>query len=78
MVVEQVDVVSEMVYKTYFFKCMPKMNNAALATCFTMEGQHKYQDDLYFTEAFGFAQLHVKTIASVVHPPFTSQTHTKD
>lgn len=32
---------------------MPETNNATL-TCFTMEWQHKYQEDLYFTEVFGF------------------------
>lgn len=53
------------------------MNNATLATCFTMEGQHKYQDDLYFREVFGFAQLHVKAVVSIVHSPLISQTHKK-
>lgn len=53
LVVEQVDV-TEMAYKTHFFKkYMPETNNATL-TCFTMEWQHKYQEDLYFTEVFGF------------------------
>lgn len=44
-----------MVYKTYFLKqYMPETSNATLTTCFTMERQHKYQEDLYFTEVFGF------------------------